>query len=123
MQSWRPCQEPLSAGGLPGAARPYVTGGAVLRYIGPVRARGEQTVEDLIARTTVHAPIDTTEPSDLRKRLYPGLTAGGGVEFGSRRWRLLPEFRYTRWTANIAGPGGTLRFSPNQAEFLLGLLF
>lgn len=103
--------------------RPYGSGGVVLRYIGPVRARGERTVEDLIARTTTRTPIDTTEPSDLRKRLYPGLTAAGGVEFGFGRLRLLPEFRYTRWTANIAGPGGTLRFNPNQAEFLLGFLF
>ena len=103
--------------------RPFLVAGGVLRYLGPVRARGESTVEDLVARTTVRTPIDTTEPSDLRKRLYPGLTAGAGIEFGPRRLRLLPEFRYTRWTANISGPGGLLRFNPNQAEFLLGLLF
>jgi len=37
--------------------------------------------------------------------------------------RLLPEIRYTHWTANISRPGGLLRFDPHQAEFLLGLLF
>jgi hypothetical protein len=59
----------------------------------------------------------------LRKRHYPGVAAGAGLELGSGRWRLLPEFRYTRWTADIELPGGLLRLGPNQAEFLLGLLF
>ncbi len=102
---------------------PYVAGGGVLRHIGPVRARGASTIEDRVARTTVRRPIDTTEPSDLRKRLYPGVTIAGGIELGLGRLRLLPEIRYTRWTANIAGSGGLLRFDPHQAEFLLGLLF
>lgn len=105
------------------AVGPFLVAGGVVRYLGPARARGESTVQDLVARTTVRTPIDTTEPSDLRKRLYPGVTTGAGIEFGLRHFRLLPEFRYTRWTANISGPGGLLRFNPNQAEFLLGLLF
>ncbi len=105
------------------AVTPFVSGGAVLRYIGPVRARGERTVENLITRTTTREPIDTGEPSDLRKRFYPGLTAGAGVELDVGRIRLLPELRYTRWTANIAGAGGLLRFQPNQVDFLLGILF
>ena len=103
--------------------RPYLAGGAVLRYIGPVRARGERVVENRIAGTTVRTPIDTAEPSDLRKRHYPGVVAAGGIEFRLGWLRLLPEFRYTRWTANIASPGGLLRFAPNQAEFLLGFLY
>jgi hypothetical protein len=103
--------------------RPYIAGGGVLRYIGPIRGRGELTVQDLVAQTTTRTPIDTTEPTDVRKRQYPGITAGAGIEFGLGLVRLLPEFRFTRWTANIAGPGGTLRFNPNQAEFFLGLLF
>ena len=105
------------------ALQPYLAAGGVLRYVGPIRGRGESTVEDLITRTTVRTPIDTTEPSDLRKRFYPGVTAACGIELGRRRLRLLPEFRYTRWTANIAGSGGLLRLAPNQAEVLVGLLF
>jgi len=104
-------------------ARPYIAGGGVLRYIGPIRGRGELTVQDLVAQTTTRTPINTTEPSDVRKRQYPGITAGAGIEFGHGLVHLLPEFRYTRWTANLAGPGGALRFNPNQAEFFLGLLF
>jgi hypothetical protein len=103
--------------------RPFVAAGGVLRYVGPVRARGEVTVQDLITRTTVRAPLDTRDPSDLRKRLYPGLALAAGVEFGAGGLRLLSDVRYTRWTANIGGPGGVLRFHPGQAEVLLGVSF
>jgi hypothetical protein len=103
--------------------RPYLTAGPVLRYIGPIRARGEVIVENLITRAVTRTPLDTAEPSDLRKRFYPGLAAAGGVEFGLRRIRFLPEIRCTRWTANISRSGGLLRFPSNQLEFLLGILF
>ncbi len=102
---------------------PYAGGGGVLRYVGPVRARGAETMQDLGAGTTTRTPIDTADPFDLRKRFYPGASAGGGVEFRRGRLRLLPELRYTRWTANIAKRGGLLRFEPNQWEWLLGVLF
>src|SRR5215471_11703852 len=103
--------------------RPYLLGGGLLRYVGPVRGRGEQTITSLVAQSSVTTPIDTADPSDLRKRWYPGLTAGGGVELPVGRLHLLPEFRYTRWTANIAGEGGLLRFAPNQAELMVGVVF
>jgi hypothetical protein len=103
--------------------RPYFAAGGVLRYVGPVRGRGENIVQNLITGTTSRTALDTTEPSELRKRFYPGLTMTGGLECRAGRFRVLPEFRYTRWTANISGPGGLLRFDPNQAEFLLGMLF
>ena len=103
--------------------RPYVAGGGALRYVGPVRGQGSQTVGSLVTRTSSTTALDTTEPSELRKREYPGLTAAGGIELRAGRLHMLPEFRYTRWTANIAGPGGVLRFAPNQAEFLVGVLF
>jgi hypothetical protein len=105
------------------AVRPYAAGGAALRYVGPVRARGEVVVQNLITQTTTRSPLDTASPSDLRKRLYPGFVMAGGVELGRGRFRVLPEFRWTHWTANISRAGGLLRFHPNQAEFLLGLLF
>src|ERR1700736_4898550 len=55
--------------------RPYVAGGAVLRVIGPVRGRGQETNGSLVTRTSTTMPLDTADPSELRKRLYPGLTA------------------------------------------------
>jgi hypothetical protein len=103
--------------------RPYVAGGGVLRYVGPVRGRGELTIGSLVTRTGTTSPVDTTDPSDLRKRFYPGLTVASGIEIGGGRLRVLPEFRYTRWTANISGPSGVLRFAPNQVEFIVGVLF
>jgi hypothetical protein len=103
--------------------RPYVAGGAVLRVIGPARGRGQETNGSLVTRTSSTMPLDITDPSELRKRLYPGLTAAAGLEFGADRFRVLPEFRLTHWTANIAPPGGLLRFATNQAEFLVGFRF
>ena len=104
-------------------ARPYIAGGGVLRYVGPVRGRGEFTAGSLVTRTSSTSPIDTTQPTELRKRIYPGVTAAAGLEIGAGRLRILPEFRYTRWTANISGEDGSLRFAPNQVEFILGALF
>jgi hypothetical protein len=103
--------------------RPYIAGGGVLRYLGPVRGRGTQTNGSLAGMTSSTTVLDTNDPSELRKRFYPGLTVGSGIEFGAGPMHLLPEFRYTRWTSNISGPGGLLRFAPNQAEFMFGVLF
>lgn len=104
-------------------ARPYVAGGGVLRYICPVRGRGQETSGSLVTGTSSTVTLDTTDPSELRKRFFPGLTAAAGLEFGANRFRLLPEFRFTHWTANISGPGGLLRFPSNQVEFLVGVRF
>jgi hypothetical protein len=103
--------------------RPYLAGGAVIRYVGPVRGRGAETVGSLVTGTSSTIPLDTTDPSELRKRFYPGVTAAAGVETGAGRFHLLPECRYTRWTANIGGPGELLRFAPDQVEFIVGVLF
>lgn len=102
--------------------RPYVAGGGVLRYVGPVRGKGQQTTGSLVTQTSITIPIDTADPSEFRKRFYPGVTVAAGIEIGVGRFRVLPEFRFTHWTANISGPGGLLRFAPSQAEFLVGLL-
>lgn len=96
--------------------------GGVLRYIGPVRGRGVETAGSLVTGASTTTPIDTSQPSDVRKRFYPGFTAAGGIEFPVGRLRIVPEIRYTRWLANISGPGGALRFAPNQVEFLIGFM-
>jgi hypothetical protein len=104
------------------APRVFVLGGGVLRYVGPVRGHGHFTTGSLVTQTSTTVSVDTTVPSELRKRLYPGLTTGAGVECGAGRVKIVPELRYTRWTANIAGEGGVLRFSPNQIEVFVGLV-
>ena len=79
-----------------------------------------ETVTSLVSTTT---PINTSDPSDFRKRFYEGLTAAGGIEFPAGHLRILPEIRYTHWTSNISGPGGLLRFSPNRVELIVGFSF
>lgn len=103
--------------------RPYLAGGGVLRYVGPVHESGEVMTGSAVGGPVSTSPIDTSEPSDLNKRFYPGLTFAGGVEIGAGRFRVLPEIRYTRWTANISGPGGVLRLAPDQVDVMVGLLF
>ncbi|HWR51485.1 MAG TPA: porin family protein [Bryobacteraceae bacterium] len=110
---------------LEGPVRPFVAAGGILRIIGPVRAKGALTTFDLIAGTEVTTPIDTNQPSDLRKRWYPGLVIGGGVEASAGRARVVPEVRLAHWTANISSgeSPGALRFPSNQVEVLLAVLF
>ena len=105
---------------------PFAGAGGVLRYVGPIRQRGESTIgvftgdPPLLQTTTT--PIDSKQPPEIQKRFYPGLTVTSGIEFPIGRAVLTPEFRYTRWLANI-GPAGPLKFPSNQAEFLIGLSF
>ena len=108
----------------------YVAGGGMVRHIGPIRGRGERSGTRLVGvdgRAVTEAftePLDFSDPSELRKRTWPGLTVAGGLEFGRGRFRVLPEFRYTRITSNIGEPTQlTLRLNQNQMEFLLGFLF
>ncbi len=98
---------------------PYAAAGGTLRYIASAHGQGEQT--SLGFPSDITTTIDTNSPSDLNKRVYPGLTASGGLEFNLGRLHILPELRYARWTANISSAAGPLRFAPNQLEFLLGL--
>lgn len=104
----------------PRRRRPFLTGGFVARYAGPVRGRGELIAENFVTGSLTRTPVDTTDPPELHKRFYPGLTAGAGVVLGFGRLRIIPEFRFTRWTANLGVAGGLLRFAPNQVEFLVG---
>jgi len=105
--------------------RPYVSGGFVVRHIGPVRARGVSSESDPFpTRHTVITQIDTDQPNELQdNRNFTGLTVGGGFEFGGRRLRISPGFRYTHWVSNLGTAQDALRLNPDQAEFLLGFVF
>jgi len=93
---------------------PYLAGGFVLRRVGSLDVRGVNTSQELQSGRIINTPFTSGLPSDT----LAGLTVAAGIEFGISRLRLLPEFRYTGWTQN-----GDPRFEPNQAEFLLGILF
>ena len=48
-----------------------------------------------------------------------GAVGGAGVQFQHGRWKLSPEFRYTRWSQE----GQSIPRNPNQVEFLFGISF
>lgn len=102
---------------------PFAAGGMVFRYIGPVHARGVETVGTYVTNTSVTRPFDTREPTDVRKGFYFGLAAGMGLEVPLGRVRLLPEFRYTRWLDSGLDLSRPMGIASHQAEFLVGILF
>jgi hypothetical protein len=60
-------------------------------------------------------PIDTASPTDMRKRFYPELTAGGGFESGRGRLRLLPENSATHAGRRISrGPAECYDLIPTR---------
>jgi hypothetical protein len=56
-----------------------------------------------------------------------GLVAGGGIDFGSRHWRVRPEVRYIRWkdpTFSIQQSHGFyLQVPQNEVQLMLGVAF
>jgi hypothetical protein len=97
--------------------QPYVDAGPSLRYIGPVRGRGESRLNDVIT------PVDTASPSELRKRLFAGLTTAAGLESRRKHSPWLIEIRYTRWISNLRNVSPELRLTATQVEFVAGWLF
>jgi hypothetical protein len=101
----------------------YASGGAALRYISSARGIGTRsltTIGESNLDTTI-TPIDTAEPTELRKRSYPGITTSAGVDLRRGRPHIGLELRYTRWTSNIGA--SYLHFAPDQLEFLFGVSF
>jgi hypothetical protein len=49
---------------------------------------------------------------------------GGGLEIKVKRLRISPELRFTRWGSGRSGDAATqLKYSQNQADFLIGIIF
>ena len=93
----------------------------MLRYVGPVRGRGN-TTRLACYRDLIHDPAGYLAALGAQKALLSRPECRGRC--GVRRRALLRNAGTTpqRWTANISGPGGALRFAPNQVEFLVGLM-
>ncbi len=86
---------------LPGAGlRPYVAAGAAFRRFGELAQFA-------------------TGPD----RSTSGFVIGGGLELKIGRLRVAPELRYTRWKPAATGGADLLRYSRNQADFLVGITF
>jgi len=92
--------------------RPFASAGGTFRHIAGFDASEETFTFGLtppysVVRYRLHAPLTDG-----------GIVVGAGLALWSAgRFRIAPQFRYTRWTS--------VRFLPtqNQVEFLLGLSF
>ena len=105
----------------------YLLGGPVIRHLSGLHQIEHDRLGVGIAEHST--TIDTASPADLRKRWYPGLELGGGYNFRFSKFRISPEIRYTRWTANIAGDRDIFRllrplqFPANRIELLVGVTY
>lgn len=108
---------------LPGSLHPFFAGGFLVRHVG--LASGGYLSEDLrFGSGVLGGPITTTtdiSSSALPNRIFPGVVVSTGFEMGRKHFRVLPEFRYTRWFQNDIW--GLASFTSNQTEILVGFLF
>jgi hypothetical protein len=88
---------------------PYLGLGAAVR-------RTWQTMEGSVVFSS--DPTDTFKREDVSS-FGVGAVGAAGVQFRHGRWKLSPEFRYTRWSAESQ----RLARNPNQVEFLFGISF
>lgn len=95
---------------LPGPIKPFIDGGATFQ---------RTTSLDLLGVLTQPAS------STLGGKFSSGFTFGAGVQVKLLRFRVEPEFRYTRWGANVFNnPALTaLSTNQNQGDFLVGITF
>jgi hypothetical protein len=108
---------------LPVSLHPFWAGGFSVRHVG--FASGGYLSKDLEFGSGVPGgPITTTtdqSSSRLPGRINSGVVASAGVELGRKHFRVLPEFRYTRWFQSDTW--GLASFTSNQAEVLVGFVF
>jgi len=108
---------------LPGTIHPYFAGGFAARRVKLASGRCLSTDERIGSGVPGGFTVTTEIPcrSRLPDRSFAGIAVSTGLEMGREHFRVLPEFRYTRWFQNDSW--GIARFASNQAEFLLGFLF
>jgi hypothetical protein len=106
-------------------ARPYVGAGPVVRHVTGLHQAINEVLRGDLGGLSFRR-VESDSPGELRKRWYPGVSVGGGIEGRLGVIRISPEIRYTRWTANSPpryAPGYGLYFHGNQIEVLLGVSF
>ncbi len=112
------------------SVRPYVLGGPVVRHVTGLHQSSNEVIYGYLGDFPVQCSgpclsfrrVESNSPSELRKRWYPGVSVGVGIEARAHFLRISPEIRYTRWTANSAPTFG-LYFHGNQVEVLVGVSF
>lgn len=80
------------------------------------------TVSGLNGRTCAINCGYTSMPPSLRNTTVNGFVAGAGIDIHLIFVHLLPELRYTRWSAQqFQSPNGGFGSSENQIELILGI--
>jgi opacity protein-like surface antigen len=91
---------------------PYLGLGVALR-------RAWQTTDSSITGPSdLPFPTGNFQRSDL-SAFGAGAVGAAGVQFRHGRWKVSPEFRYTRWSMESQ----VIPRNPNQVEFLVGVSF
>ena len=109
-------------GGRSAVARPYVSGGYVLRFLSNAQ------------QTAYRSPIPGLPPPPIYHGGYRldsnpshGLAIGGGVSFKAWRIHIAPEIRYTGWFSvpfdEYGSHGFTVRSARDQFDLLVGVTF
>ena len=88
---------------------PFASAGSTLRHLGDLKGKG-YLVPSLLA---LHDPTTFDFPSG--KPVDVGITTGAGVRIHAGPVHLIPEIRYTHWTALNLQP------SYDRVEFLIGI--
>ena len=107
-------------------ARPFISGGYVIRHLTGVKGSGRISGTSA-GGTPIDATLSVPASLVLRKDPTQGIAAGTGVRLGVGRLHVAPEVRYTRWGGrpfDDQGPRGFfLQSSRNQVELLVGVNF
>lgn len=120
---------PLKAGPTVELLLPHSVGvevDALYRRVGPDRARANSVEVPFLLKRYLHWSGWQWRPYvsggySLRYRggeTDSGFAAGGGIRVTVGRYRVWPEFRYTRWFGDLPAGAGS-----NEAGFLTGVTF
>lgn len=109
-------------GGRSAVARPFVSGGYVLRFLSNAQ------------QVTYTSPLPGFPPPPIYHGGYrldsnpsQGLAIGGGLSFKAWRIHIAPGIRYTRWLTlpfdEYGSHGFTVQSAQNQVDLLVGVSF
>ncbi len=103
-------------------ARPYISGGYVLRYL----SSPHQT-EYVVALPGLPPYTNNYDEYWFHSNPSQGLAIGGGMSFKAWRIHIAPGIRYTRWLTlpfdEYGSHGFTVQSARNQVDLLVGVSF
>ncbi len=104
-------------------ARPYISGGYVLRYLSNVQETVHTSPPPL-----PNIPPSTTYNAEYRLHSNPsqGIAIGGGLSFKAGPVHIAPGIRYTGWFTvpfDVVDHGFTVKSARNQVDLLVAVTF